>query len=252
MKANIIIGFSMIVIFFGCSHTSNVRTDSTRFVELQRQAKNKQADVTLRDSQYYLNAQLVQLTPDSTSWVLQNGEVMNVPTREISEIRFVNRSKGALEGLGLGLLGGVLTGAVIGLAGGEGAIFSKEEAAIVGAVYFGGIGGLLGIPIGAAVGSKSKYQFQVPKKLATERVPIAMTKENMKLWKESILSLLTVDSKVHKKWKEHAKFNKLNNDTDIWVNSLHESDFQDFAGSGKRLRDWLLIRFSERPPAAEN
>ncbi len=250
MKKTIIRSLFMAIIFLGCSYTSVVRTDSAKFMDLQRQVKNKKAKVTLQNSQFYLNAKLTRLAPDSISWMLPNGQVISVPTEEVSEIYFVNRGRGALEGFGLGLLVGVLTGAIIGLpSGGDNALrdllFPAELKAIIGAIYFGGAGGLIGIPIGAAAGSKSKYQLQEPVKPSTFQKPIAITAENFRLWKESILNLLSVDKKIHQTWEEYAKFHNLNKDKNVWVDSLSESDFQDFVRSGKQLREWLMIRFSK-------
>src|SRR5690349_20199496 len=76
-----------------------------------------------------------------------------------------SHAKGALQGLGLGVLIGGGLGAAAGYAGGddhdcgESAIlcfdFSAEEKAVFGGIGGAAVGGLLGLVIGAAVGSET-------------------------------------------------------------------------------------------------
>lgn len=64
--------------------------------------------------------------------------------------------------MGLGLLAGALTGALAGLADGDDTEtflqLSAEEKASIGAIFLGAIGGLVGLIIGVAVGSKDIYR----------------------------------------------------------------------------------------------
>jgi hypothetical protein len=89
-----------------------------------------------------------------------------VATSEIGTVVIKKRGRGALEGLGIGILAGAVTGALIGFASGDDdpqTVFlplTAEEKALEGGIVLGGAGGLLGLPIGAAVGSKDKFVLQ--------------------------------------------------------------------------------------------
>jgi len=65
----------------------------------------------------------------------------------------------------IGFLGGALTGALIGFAGGSdppGTFFplTAEEKALSAGGIFGLLGGLVGLPVGAALGSKHVYRIE--------------------------------------------------------------------------------------------
>lgn len=98
------------------------------------------------------------------------GSVIRVPAGAITRL---DRSlgprstgRGALRGLGIGFGVGAVSGALLGFADGDdsGGIlsFTAEEKAGMGAIFFGGIGGLLGAGIGAAMPGQQ-----------WERVPLA-------------------------------------------------------------------------------
>ena len=164
MKTTILISLLAAIMPLGCSHTLVLNTASPSFDQLQRQAKNGQAIVTVKNDQSYQNVRLTQVAPDSISWMLQNGQLVSAATEEITEIRFINREEGALDGLGIGLLAGAVIGALLGAGEGsnsEGFTPSSTEAnAMAGAIVLGGLGGLIGMPIGSAVGSKDIYVIE--------------------------------------------------------------------------------------------
>jgi hypothetical protein len=166
MKAVIFLFLMLTPMLVGCTHNYTVRpTRSEHYASLNQHALRKQAIVTLMDGKKF-HADKLRFAPDSTSWVDPNTRrVIAVQTTEVSDVRFVRRGAGALEGLGLGLLGGALTGAIIGFADGDDPpesflSFTAEEKAVIGGVLLGGVGGLLGLPIGAAVGSKDVYRIE--------------------------------------------------------------------------------------------
>lgn len=106
----------------------------------------------------------MRFTPDWTSWIdpaTQTG--VKVETREISSIKFMSRGKGALDGLGIGLLTGALVGITAGLSGGDDppGLFSwtAEEKATIGGIFLGALGALVGLPVGTAAGSSDIYRI---------------------------------------------------------------------------------------------
>jgi hypothetical protein len=87
---------------------------------------------------------------------------------EIRRVTTVDHARGAWEGLGLGLLAGITTGAMIGLASGDDHCppdgfcffqFSAGDKAILGGIVLGGAGLVVGGLLGAVVGSRDVYRL---------------------------------------------------------------------------------------------
>ena len=124
-----------------------------------------------------LEARNLRIKADSISWIsLDNQKTARLPAANVTEIKFVRKGKGALEGMGLGLIYGAVFGAGLGLAQGddnEGSWFrlsAGQKAALLG-ITFGGAGFLAGLPIGTIAGSKDIYYLEqkLPKtKLSNE------------------------------------------------------------------------------------
>jgi hypothetical protein len=111
---------------------------------------------------------------DTTKWVelqalggKEEWILSAAPTASVKNISFRQHGRGALEGLGIGFLAGMVPGAVAGavLAG-----FSERStcsdagcfipAAAIGALFTGAAAGvLLGLPIGAAIGHRTTIEF---------------------------------------------------------------------------------------------
>ncbi len=156
--------FLFVIIYSGCSHVHILKTGPEGSAQFPDEINHKKTTLTLRGTGDFTDVRLIRMTPDSTFWKLTNGQILKASSGEIAQIQFVNRGRGALEGLGIGVLVGGITGAVIGLASGndnEGFIrFSAGAKALMGAVFFGALGGLIGTPIGAAAGSRDIYHFE--------------------------------------------------------------------------------------------
>lgn len=84
------------------------------------------------------------------------------------KVTAVKRGRGALEGLGLGIVIAGGTGALIGLASGDDECdpdrecflaFTAGEKAVITGVVFGSLGGLLGLLVGVAFGSRDVYEI---------------------------------------------------------------------------------------------
>lgn len=76
----------------------------------------------------------------------------------------VNRGAGAIKGFAFGLLGGAVTGLILAAANNEDSeneiVEELEEGfEIIGVIVYGGLGGLIGIPVGAATGDRQTYQI---------------------------------------------------------------------------------------------
>jgi hypothetical protein len=99
---------------------------------------------------------------DSTFYqITENHKSGFIKNEKITSINFRKRWKGAWQGLKIGALSGALSGAFMGLASGDDppGWFSMKasEKALVGGLGFGVLGGLVGLPLGAAIGAEDFY-----------------------------------------------------------------------------------------------
>ena len=148
----------------GCIHNHTLNsTTSDNYKSLTEQSRHRKAIIVLKNGRLYY-AEKLRLEPDSTLWIDAYAKsAQAAKTSEVAHVRFTRRGKGALEGLGLGLLGGAVSGAILGFTDGDEPSdswwpWTAEEKAIIGGIFFGGMGGLTGILIGAIAGSKDVYR----------------------------------------------------------------------------------------------
>lgn len=99
----------------------------------------------------------LRVGPDSTSWVTASS-YETVATSSVTRVQVVNRGRGALDGLALGLLGGGVLGAVS-YEGPDLFIASRGATARVGAVFLSFITAPLGLLTGVATGHREVYMF---------------------------------------------------------------------------------------------
>jgi len=154
-----------------CTH---LRTFST-FDDINAVSKDRKGQIILVNGVGYTGRSF-HLADDSTHWRdLNTNESQSISTSQIHAIAIKKSSRGAWEGFGLGLLAGAVSGVVIGLMSGDesasgvlelgilriGPFPSSEGGNALGyGIVFGGLGGLVGLPIGAATGSKDKFVLQ--------------------------------------------------------------------------------------------
>ena len=104
MKAKFLNLFLVGIMFIGCSQKHIVGSvGSPTFYSLKERALRQKGEVTLVDGQKYA-AERIRLGPDSTSWINSDLQVLRVETAKISNVKFVDRGKGVLQGAGVGFL----------------------------------------------------------------------------------------------------------------------------------------------------
>jgi hypothetical protein len=108
---------------------------------------------------------VVEPAPDGVAFRSQTGYVSIADVARVVDKR---RGRGALEGLGIGLLIGAAGGAIVGYADGDDECppegwciltFTAGEKALLGGMFFGGVGGLVGGVIGLVRGSRVEYSY---------------------------------------------------------------------------------------------
>jgi hypothetical protein len=99
-----------------------------------------------------------------TTWK-SDGEQQRFPSNQIAAIRTANRSRGAGQGLLIGLLSGVGMGALVGLASGasEGFVdFSAGGKALLAGAALGVVFGFFGTILGVSAGAPDIYLLTPP------------------------------------------------------------------------------------------
>ncbi len=82
----------------------------------------------------------------------------------------------------------------------------------------------------------------------TTTTPVSESKSQnptISIWRQNVLYTIKVDRNLLLLWKQYAKNQNLSEDYKIWVNSLTESDFQDYNNSDTKLREWLENKLKE-------
>lgn len=166
MKTRYIVIISAIIFVSNCTHIRR----PFLFDDINKAGIGKKVGITLTNGCVF-NGKSIQITHDSTSWLDSNTKnTQSIATSQIKSTVLKKSGRGALEGLGLGILSGAITGALIGFVSGDDdpqtvfLPYTAEEKAVGYGVVLGAAGGLLGLPIGAAVGSKDKFLFEDVKK----------------------------------------------------------------------------------------
>lgn len=166
----------------GCTSARVVDTQApSPYAEVNEAAQDRVVQVHLADGRT-LHATDLDLTPDVASYVDADGQMHTVATDAIEQVAFVQGGRGALDGLGIGLLMGGAGGAMVGLASGstcnEDDLFCDPGfyAAAFGAL-FGAIGGLVGGAIGSVRGHRTVYRLRADGHPPAERGPQATAEQ---------------------------------------------------------------------------
>ncbi len=155
------------VVLQGCTavHSVEVQGRSNEanwgLSEINERASTRRARLFLGDGRR-LTAGGLRVETDSTSWIA-DGRYETVATSAVTRVQFVERGRGALEGLGLGLLSGAVVGGVIGFVSYNGPDFlagSRGESAVVGAGLLSYLTTPLGLLLGVAEGHREVYDLR--------------------------------------------------------------------------------------------
>ncbi len=153
----------LFILLPACTHVRTANSDD-RYAEINQRSEREPVTVWLTNGVRFRTERL-HIASDVTTWYEYGTvEVQRFPTDEIARVEFKSRGRGALEGLGIGLVVGAITGFAFDFASGqqdEENIIQvddlEEDVAIVLGVLWSSLGGLIGLPIGAVVGSKDVY-----------------------------------------------------------------------------------------------
>lgn len=147
----------------GCTHTRMItqKEEVKLFDKIYQTSRGKIGHIVLSNGQRF-DGYNILVSQSKTSWLVPDThEEKTVPTADIREITFKNTGRGALQGLGLGFVGGAVTGALAASSDpGTGFVFSRAEVALLAGVIFGLAGGAVGITLGGAIGSKDSFDFR--------------------------------------------------------------------------------------------
>ncbi|MBC8425284.1 hypothetical protein H8E07_14275 [bacterium] len=86
-----------------------------------------------------------------------------MPTVQVRELRFADRGKGALKGMGTELLVGAAAGAVVGAGSDEG-MAGRSGNALIGGIALGCLGAIVGLPAGAVSDHEECYLLVSPQR----------------------------------------------------------------------------------------
>lgn len=173
----------------GCTRTRALSTapSAGTLSEINQRAENSVAEVTLFTGEQ-AQAHRLHIAPDVATWVTEGGAVRSVPSSEIMAVEFESEGRGALEGLGLGVVIGAGSGALLGLidqsngssdpSSGSDEFISFDlgsSFAVAGGIVLGGVwGGLVGLIAGGI--SKSSLVYAAPESAVGEEDPVASSR----------------------------------------------------------------------------
>ena len=150
-QQSIILIFS--VLLASCTHTRQFSS----YDEIQSFTGGKKAEIILSDGASF-QGRGIEITSDSTYWFdLKNGVKQAVSNMMVAEIIITNRERGAWEGFRFFMAAGTALGIAGVLAGDN---YGYEGTILVVGLGLGVASGVvLGIPMGAARGSKEQVVF---------------------------------------------------------------------------------------------
>jgi hypothetical protein len=154
----ILVGVLLPALAVSCSHTLRLgpQAPPERWQKAQQRLEGRKAEVVLRDGRLF-RADDVEVSPEAVVWwKAGSGTRHSAPPGDVEAICYRDRARGALEGLGLGLLvgaGGMAFTAAAGCSAGEECLGRMIVGAIVGAV--------IGLPVGVAIGAVRGSQICV-------------------------------------------------------------------------------------------
>jgi len=172
LKNKILVVIVFVTVLLGCTHQNTLGVaDIDGYKYINRASKYKDIQIELRNGKR-INVTKLEISPIST--ILRDpvtAQRITIPTSSIDNISYRNHLSGAFEGFGLGVLIGGFVGASAGYASGEnpGALqLSAESKALFAGIYYGLSGGIVGLPIGAIMGSKEIFYIEADSTIITQ------------------------------------------------------------------------------------
>ena len=152
--------FSLLICLCSCSSTYHVTHDLSSYEKLNQEIGVGEVTMVNRNGEMITAAE-IKVSLDSIRWIDSGSGKLSVSTTKIQEIVHQNSWKGAKDGFRIGFV----VGAVVGVAGAlTNDIEIKSLPPIVSTGMIGLLGGLgygiIGLPVGAALGHTDRYIFQ--------------------------------------------------------------------------------------------
>jgi hypothetical protein len=163
MNYRTIVMLSMIYFLTGCTRNIMVNPENPdkHLVRINENGEKYSGTVLFNNGKLVSMKELWARGDSVYFKIKHSDENMKASMKDIQAIKFINRGVGAVQGLGLGILVGGISGFSIGLASGDdppGILsFTAEEKGAIFGVALGLVGGFVGIIGGAASGSKENY-----------------------------------------------------------------------------------------------
>jgi len=160
MKIVIVFLGSLMILFFSCSSTHLIKQTQSDYSELNEKLQGEESDIIVNDGKI-IEGRNIRIFGDSLYCIESSSDTeMVYHTSAIKEIFITQNTKGALEGAGIGALCGL---------GALGFVFFKtpetdrDLSSPHVAVFFllPVSGALWGLPIGALIGHKETYVFEI-------------------------------------------------------------------------------------------
>jgi hypothetical protein len=144
----------------GCSTTHYLNFGSPdEYGALNKFSRTRIVQVVLQNGQA---AQVTELRarPDSCIWNdIEKGVRVGIATQDIRSLTVVRKNRGTIDGLLAGLLGGAAVGIVVTSVGYDesNSMAGHGAETMGGAVIFGVIGALIGMPVGHSIGHRDAF-----------------------------------------------------------------------------------------------
>jgi hypothetical protein len=151
----------------GCTHVREVaispNTDPDRLV-INRNAAWRVTTVTLNDGTA-IKTHWLRVAPDSVRWMgLYSTESQGAPTGTVTQVSYEDNFWGAVDGLQIGLVTGLVFGALLGLSAGDDPpgwfSLNRDQKAVFLGLTLSALGGVAGAVTGAVVGSRCTYRLR--------------------------------------------------------------------------------------------
>ena len=164
MKKQIVISLVLVCYISSCTSIRMIHQEpKTSFLDqVSKIPTDRHGLIVLLNGREY-NGYVISIAADSTSWTdSEKVKIHTVATSELREIIFTNRGKGATQGFLVGATTGFALGFLLVEMDSEEYDLEQGFHYAVGG-FLGAVSALLiGLPIGASVGSKDRFVFTEP------------------------------------------------------------------------------------------